>query len=102
MVSLPTRAIFTSPDVTAYLDQLREMQDCKEAEGKKWALFLVAEGHFAGAVVRVRSDWSDDDGGKTEKGKPKKAIPDAEVIIHKTFHRYTSKFCPPNGPVFMY
>ena len=96
------RAIFTSPDVTAYLDQLMEMQNCKEAEGKKWALFLVAGGHFAGAVVRVHRDRSkDDDGGKTKKGKPKKAIPDTEVIVHKTFHRYTSKFCPPNGPVFM-
>ena len=90
------RAIFSSPDVAApYLDQLREMQDCKEVEGKKWALFLVAGGHFAGAVVRVHRDRSkDDDGGKTRKGKPKKAIPDTEVITHKTFHRYTSEFGP--------
>jgi hypothetical protein len=71
------------------------MQNCKEAGGKKWALFLVAGGHFAGAVVRVHRDRSkDDDGGKTRKGKPKKAIPDTEVIVHKTFHRYTSKCHP--------
>lgn len=90
------RAIFSSPDVNApYLDQLREMQNCQEPEGKKWALFLVAGGHFAGAVVRVHRDRSkDDDGGKTRKGKSKKVIPDTEVILHKTFHRYTSKFCP--------
>lgn len=88
------RAVFSSPDVTApYLDQLREMQNCKEVEGKKWALFLVAGGHFAGAVVRVHRDRSKDDGGKNKKGKPKKAIPDTEVILHKTFHRYTSEFC---------
>lgn len=68
------------------------MQNCKEAGEKKWALFLVAGGHFAGAVVRVHRDRSkDDDGGKTKKGKPKKAIPDTEVIVHKTFHRYTSE-----------
>jgi len=91
------RAIFSSPDVAApYLDQLREMQNCKEAEGKKWALFLVAGGHFAGAVVRVQRDRSKDDGGKTKKGKPKKVIPDTEVIVHKTFHRYTSEFSPIN------
>ena len=90
------RAIFSSPDVVApYLDQLKEMQNCKEAEGKKWALFLVAGGHFAGAVVRVHRDRSkEDDAGKTKKGKPKKAIPDTEVIAHKTFHRYTSEFRP--------
>lgn len=78
-----------------------EMQNCKEAEGKKWALFLVAGGHFAGAVVRVHRDRSkDDDGGKTRKGKPKKAIPDTEVIVHKTFHRYTSEFRPINPLAF--
>lgn len=72
------------------------MQKCKEVEGKKWALFLVAGGHFAGAVVRVHRDRSkDDDGGKTKKGKSKKAIPDTEMIVHKTFHRYTSKFSLP-------
>ena len=90
------RAIFASPDVVApYLGQLREMQNCKETAGKKWALFLVAGGHFAGAVVSVHRDRSkDNDGGKTKKGKPKKVIPDTEMIVHKTFHRYTSKFRP--------
>ena len=96
------RAIFSSPDNAApYLDQLREVQNCKEAEGKKWALFLVAGGHFAGAVVRVHRDRSkDDDGGKTKKGKSKKVIPDTEVIVHKTFHRYTSEFRPINPFTF--
>ena len=93
------RAIFNLPDVAPYLDQLREMQNCEEAEGKKWALFLVAGGHFAGAVVRVHRDRpKDNDGGKTKKGKPKKMIPDTELIVHKTFHRYTSKFAPSKPP----
>lgn len=88
------RATFSSPGTKIpYLDQLREIQNCQEAEGKKWALFLVAGGHFAGAVVRVHRDRSkDDDGGKTKRGKPKRVIPDTEVILHKTFHRYTSQF----------
>lgn len=78
-----------------YLDRLREIQNCEEPEGKKWALFLVAGGHFAGAVVRVHRDRSkDNDGGKTKKGKSRKVIPDTEVILHKTFHRYTSGFYP--------
>lgn len=90
------RTIFSSPNATVpYLHQLKEVQNCQEAEGKKWALFLVAGGHFAGAVARVHRDRSkDDDGGKTKKGKPKKVIPDTEVILHKTFHRYTSEFRP--------
>ena len=87
------RTIFSPPDVAAYLDQLREIQECKEVEGKKWALFLVAGGHFAGAVVRVHRDRSKEDGGgKTKRGKSKKPTPDTEVILHKTFHRYTSEF----------
>ena len=83
----------------SYLSQLRESQECQEAEGRKWALFLVAGGHFAGAVVRVHRDRSKDvDGGKTRKGKPKKMIPDTEVILHKTFHRYTSELRPSRAP----
>ena len=94
------RAIFSSPNTALpYLNQLKEIQNCQEAEGKKWALFLVAGGHFAGAVVKVHRDRSkDDDGGRTRRGKPKKVIPDTEVILHKTFHRYTSEFCPSRHP----
>lgn len=64
------------------------------AEGRLWTLFMVAGGHFAGAVVRVKRPEGDDDGaqgGLTKKGKPKKPKPEIEVLKHKTFHRYTSK-----------
>ena len=44
------------------------------AEGRTWALFMVAGGHFAGAVVRVKrpDDDGDDDLAPTKKGKQKK------------------------------
>ena len=84
------RALFSQP-VDRHLDELREMQQARE---RKWALFMVAGGHFAGAVVRVsRSDAEEEEeeeGGK--KKKKKKPRQDTEVLRHKTFHRYTSEF----------
>jgi hypothetical protein len=60
--------------------------------GRTWAMFMVAGGHFAGAVVRVsRPDQHDMDDAKTKKNL-KRPIPDTEVIRHKTFHRYTSLY----------
>lgn len=91
------KAIFTpSPPNDSYLDQLKELQRCDKPEGRKWALFMVAGGHFAGAVVRVGRPTHVDDGteaGKAKK-KPKKPLPDTEVLLHKTFHRYTSASSP--------
>ena len=58
---------------------------------------MVAGGHFAGVVVQVRRpdprDVEDEAPlGKKKKSKPK---PEAEVLRHKTFHRYTSQqLCP--------
>ena len=75
-----------------YLEELKQMQAGGGEEGRKWALFMVAGGHFAGAVVHVsRPEGEEDDVGVTKKGKPKKPKPDTEVLKHKTFHRYTSK-----------
>lgn len=60
-------------------------------QGRTWAMFMTAGGHFAGAIVRVRRpDGDEDDSGLTKKGKPKRPKPDVEVLRHKTFHRYTS------------
>jgi hypothetical protein len=64
-------------------------------DGRKWAMFMVAGGHFAGAVVRVSKAEEDeepvDEGSAKKKKKPKKPKPDTEVLNHKTFHRYTSE-----------
>lgn len=74
-----------------YLDAFKSMQTGGGEEGRKWALFMVAGGHFAGAVVRVsRPEGEEGDSGFTKKGKLKKATPDTEILKHKTFHRYTS------------
>jgi hypothetical protein len=63
-------------------------------DGRKWAMFMVAGGHFAGAVVRVsrpdEDEENEDEGTAKKKKKPKKPKPDTEVLKHKTFHRYTS------------
>lgn len=76
---------------TSQLSELQEMQQVF-GEGRKWAMFMVAGGHFAGAIVRVSEPEEDemDDGGAKKK-KPKKPKPDTEVLEHKTFHRYTSE-----------
>ena len=85
------RALFPlHMDPENYLDELRRMQSPVE-NGRTWALFMVAGGHFAGAVVRV-SRLGDENvhdlDAKPRKQKAKK--PEIEVILHKTFHRYTS------------
>lgn len=76
---------------SAYLQELKEMQAIVEG-GRKWAMFMVAGGHFAGAVVRVgRVADEQDEVVQTRKRKPPKPKPETEVLRHKTFHRYTSK-----------
>ncbi|KZP26639.1 hypothetical protein FIBSPDRAFT_854679 [Athelia psychrophila] len=80
-----------SPDApTRFLEELKRMQEPIEG-GRTWALFMVAGGHFAGAVVRVSKDGEDEDEGTGKKKKQKKPKPDTEVILHKTFHRYTTR-----------
>lgn len=93
------RALFplrTEPG--SYLDELREMQT-PQSEGRTWAMFMVAGGHFAGALVQVSQPKDEEeeaqvegDTGKGRKKKLKKPKPETEVFRHKTFHRYTSKF----------
>lgn len=83
--------LFTEPET--YLDQLRRMQSPVE-DGRTWALFMVAGGHFAGAVVRVSrpdDEIVQDLNAKPRKQKMKKPKPEIEVLLHKTFHRYTSQ-----------
>ncbi|KAL5492349.1 hypothetical protein ACEPAI_3796 [Sanghuangporus weigelae] len=84
------RTVFSQSSASnAQLSELREMQT-PLPEGRKWAMFMVAGGHFAGLVVRV----SRPSGGNEEtlqKGKQKKAVPEMEILLHKTFHRYTTR-----------
>jgi hypothetical protein len=62
-------------------------------------MFLVAGGHFAGAIVKVgKSDEEKEEEAEEtaaatsgKKKKIKKPKPETEVLRHKTFHRYTSK-----------
>jgi hypothetical protein len=77
---------------TDYVDALKRMQD-PVAGGRTWAMFMVAGGHFAGAVVRVsKSDEdSDSDQVNSKRKKLKQPKPDTEVLRHKTFHRYTTR-----------
>ncbi|PPQ63389.1 hypothetical protein CVT24_005654 [Panaeolus cyanescens] len=74
-----------------YLQELKRLQT-PVSEGRKWAMFMVAGGHFAGAIVRVsRTDEEDDEGDAKSRKKQKKPKPETEVLLHKTFHRYTTR-----------
>lgn len=76
---------------TSYMVALNDMQKTSE-EGKTWAMFMVAGGHFAGAIIQVsRPDGEEDDQPTNKKKKSKQQKPDTEVLKHKTFHRYTSE-----------
>lgn len=95
----------TDSSSDTYAQELREMQDGGE-EGRQWAVFMTAGGHFAGAVIRVSKSIEEKTAEAAEtaaaasaapKKKPKasKAPPKPafflEVIRHKTFHRYTTR-----------
>ncbi|KAF5373324.1 hypothetical protein D9615_007449 [Tricholomella constricta] len=86
------KALYSDPkDETSYLSELKEMQESQE-EGRTWAMFMVAGGHFAGAIVRVsRPAEDEDESTKSKRKKPQKPKPDTEVLRHKTFHRYTTR-----------
>ena len=78
-------------DPTSYIDELKSMQTGGGPEGRKWAMFMTAGGHFAGVIVRVSKPEAEEESSKTAKQKRlKRPRPDAEVLLHKTFHRYTS------------
>lgn len=57
-------------------------------DGRTWAMFMVAGGHFAGAIVRVSTPDQNDEADDIKTKKTLKH--DTEVLRHKTFHRYTS------------
>src|ERR1700722_10687392 len=71
------------------IDELKALQQ-DVAGGHKWAMFMTAGGHFAGAIVRVSRGTEDDEEENISKRKLKRSKPDTEVLRHKTFHRYTS------------
>jgi len=91
------RTIFPSYiESNMYLDELREIQS-GGPDGRTWAMFMVAGGHFAGAIVKVgRSDEErkkeEEEAANGRKKKTKKPISETEVLRHKTFHRYTSEY----------
>lgn len=93
------RTIF--PLQTETKDYVRELADLQAQKpgGRTWAMFMVAGGHFAGAVVRVSRDPDEDDEPAGKSKKQRKPKPDTEVLLHKTFHRYTSK---PSRSPFIY
>jgi len=75
------------------------MQDGGQ-DGKLWTLFMIAGGHFAGMVVRVCKPASERN-SKTNTSKTSKKV-DMEIILHKTFHRYTSKKSFSQSPLISY
>ncbi|KAK7031385.1 bVLRF1 domain-containing protein [Favolaschia claudopus] len=83
------KAVFNSGvHPSDYLSELKSLQ----SGGRTWAMFMVAGGHFAGAVVRVSRGPEDDDEEEPQKKKKHKKIkPETEVLMHKTFHRYTTR-----------
>lgn len=84
------RAIFPSRTSHGdYLNELKAMQTGHPREGRKWVLFMVAGGHFAGAVARVSTG---EDVAEPRSRNHAKVRQETEVLRHKTFHRYTSWF----------
>lgn len=76
----------------SYLAELKSIQERVEG-GRKWAMFMVAGGHFAGAIVEVSRPAEDQDSTISAKAKkkPQKPKPETSILKHKTFHRYTTR-----------
>ncbi|KAG1750056.1 hypothetical protein EDD22DRAFT_916702 [Suillus occidentalis] len=76
----------------SYLAELKSIQERVEG-GRKWAMFMVAGGHFAGAIVEVSRPAGDQDSTTSAKAKKKlqKPKPETSILKHKTFHRYTTR-----------
>ncbi|KAJ7576852.1 hypothetical protein C8J56DRAFT_1171158 [Mycena floridula] len=84
------RALFpTGTTESSYLSVVNDMQTRLE-EGRTWAMFMVAGGHFAGAIVQVSRPEETEEEPQSKK-KPKRPKADTEVLKHKTFHRYTTR-----------
>ncbi|OAX38977.1 hypothetical protein K503DRAFT_856341 [Rhizopogon vinicolor AM-OR11-026] len=78
---------------TSYLAELKSMQE-RVGGGRKWAMFMVAGGHFAGAVVQVSRPEEEQDlqvSSAKAKKRPPKPKPETTILKHKTFHRYTTR-----------
>jgi len=74
-----------------YVSELKSMQESKP-EGRLWTMIMIAGGHFAAIVVRVQNPIEEEPAVSLRKGKQRKAKQDSEILLHKTFHRYTSMF----------
>ncbi|KAH7890711.1 hypothetical protein F5I97DRAFT_1798663 [Phlebopus sp. FC_14] len=75
---------------SSYLSELKNMQIPVEG-GRKWAVFMVAGGHFAGAVARVSNSADEQHVNISGKARKKPLKGETEVLKHKTFHRYTTR-----------
>ncbi|KAG1804509.1 uncharacterized protein BJ212DRAFT_1393488 [Suillus subaureus] len=75
-----------------YLAELKSIQE-RVKGGRKWAMFMVAGGHFAGAIVEVSRPAENQDSTVSAKSKkkPPKPKPETSILKHKTFHRYTTR-----------
>lgn len=74
-----------------YVSELKSMQE-PMLEGRLWTMIMIAGGHFAAIVVRVQNPVEEEPVASLRKGKQRKPRQDYEILLHKTFHRYTSMF----------
>lgn len=74
-----------------YVSELKSMQE-PIPEGRLWTMIMIAGGHFAAIVVRVQNPIDEEPAASFKKGKQRKPKQDYEILLHKTFHRYTSMF----------
>ncbi|KAI0343106.1 hypothetical protein BDW22DRAFT_1356677 [Trametopsis cervina] len=87
----PLAAVSSATSGDEFLHELHRLQSGGGETGRKWALFMTAGGHFAGAVVRVSRPDAEYEEPAARRGKPRRPKPDTEILVHKTFHRYTTR-----------
>ncbi|PVG04726.1 hypothetical protein CPB86DRAFT_821333 [Serendipita vermifera] len=89
------RAIFPlGMESSNYVREIQSMQirqdrhstNEERRDEKLWTLLMIAGGHFAGMVVRITGSQE-----HLNKGKAKHKHPEYDILLHKTFHRYTTR-----------
>lgn len=76
---------FSQAEIGAPLDALAKMSKPPVCKGKS-ALFMIGGGHFAGAIINHARKLTKGYAPNSKESKHEQAV---DVVVSKTFHRYT-------------
>lgn len=82
------KALFSNAELAVPFQSLTQWNDLTDLSTPISALFMVAGGHFAGAIVSHQKANVDGNARKADQSLQEQAV---IFLEHKTFHRYTTR-----------